>query len=519
MHVLQLSPTQQVAYNRLLGEIEAQQAAVLSGRGGCGKSAILRRLHDRIGGAYLTMRDFIEASCHAHPLAVEETVYQVVKAALLNHVAVLVDDFQHVAVVLSYVHGYPRQNFIAAALAPLIALARSSGTPLVFVTEHYPVPGLNSSAATVEVAKFTVDDYRVFCEAYLGERAQQLDLQRVHRYAPRLNARQVRSTCEALRDGPLDSDRFIEYLREHHLVSNVDLGEVQSVDLNDLKGVDDVLEALEANVILPLENAEVAEELALKPKRGVLLAGPPGTGKTTIGRALAHRLRSKFFLIDGTVVSGTADFYHRIQQIFEAAKQNAPSIIFVDDSDVIFESGQETGLYRYLLTMLDGLESASLGRICVIMTAMDVGSLPPALVRSGRIELWLETRLPDAAARGAILADRSGDLPAAIGTIELDRIADASEGLSGADLKRVIEDGKLLFAYDRTRNAPMQPSTDYFLRAIEVVRRNKQQYAEAEESARLRQVHSGVHHEGGWVSVEEGAAALGYAMLQAEANS
>ena len=70
---------------------------------------------------------------------------------------------------------------------------------------------------------------------------------------------------------------------------------------------------------------------------------------------------------------------------------------------MIFESGEELGLYRYLLTMLDGLESESAGRVCVMMTAMDVGSLPPALVRSGRIELWLETRLPDDAARGAIL--------------------------------------------------------------------------------------------------------------------
>jgi len=125
-------------------------------------------------------------------------------------------------------------------------------------------------------------------------------------------------------------------------------------------------------------------------------------------------LKSKFFLIDGTIISGTQQFHPRIHQVFEAAKQNAPAIIFIDDSDVIFETGQETGLYRFLLTMLDGLESTSAGRICLMMTAMDVGNLPPALVRSGRIELWLETRLPDQSARAAILTDRCADLPAAI---------------------------------------------------------------------------------------------------------
>ena len=134
-------------------------------------------------------------------------------------------------------------------------------------------------------------------------------------------------------------------------------------------------------MILPLENTEVSEELNLKPKRGVLLAGPPGTGKTTIGRALARRLKSKFFLIDGTVISGTPAFHQVVHRVFEAAKQNAPAIIFIDDTDVVFEGGHETGFYRYLLTMLDGLESASAGRVCLIMTAMDVGNLPPALAR------------------------------------------------------------------------------------------------------------------------------------------
>jgi len=121
-----------------------------------------------------------------------------------------------------------------------------------------------------------------------------------------------------------------------------------------------------------------------------------------------------------------------------------------------------------------------------MMTAMDVGSMPPALVRSGRIELWLQTTFPDAAARMAILRDRCASLPKAIGEVDIAALAASSEGLSGADLKRVVDDGKLLFAFDRERKKQTRPSSEYFLTAIETVRRNKEQYADAEARARMR---------------------------------
>ena len=184
----------------------------------------------------------------------------------------------------------------------------------------------------------------------------------------------------------LDTPRFLDYLNTHDLVSNVEIEEVEAVTWNDLRGVDDVIQALEAKIALPFENRELAVELGLKPKRGVLLAGPPGTGKTTIGRALAHRLKGKFFMVDGTMIAGSNNFYAEINRVFSAAKRNAPSIVLIDDADVIFEGHKEDGLYRYLLTKLDGLESASSGRVCVIITAMEPADLPAALLRSGRIE-------------------------------------------------------------------------------------------------------------------------------------
>jgi SpoVK/Ycf46/Vps4 family AAA+-type ATPase len=307
----------------------------------------------------------------------------------------------------------------------------------------------------------------------------------VYRFARSLHAYDLKAIGTLLRsDADLNTDRFIEALRNFGLTSNVNLGEVQQVTLADLKGVDDIIESLEANVVVPLEQVELADELRLKPKRGVLLVGPPGTGKTTVGRALAHRLKSKFFLIDGTYISGTFNFYNRVQEVFQEAKHNAPSIIFVDDSDAIFESGEELGLYRYLLTMLDGLESESAGQVCVMMTAMDVGHLPPALIRSGRIELWLEMRLPDEAARAAILEQMLRTQAPVFAALEVARVVEATVGFTGADLKRLLEDGKNLLAFDKVRGQSLRPVTEYFLRAVTTVRENKAHYADADARAR-----------------------------------
>ena len=123
----------------------------------------------------------------------------------------------------------------------------------------------------------------------------------------------------------------------------------------------------------------------------------------------------------------------------------------------------------------------------LMMTAMDVASLPPALVRSGRIELWLETRLPDAAARTALLTDLCAKLPASLGRVDIEQLVAATEQLSGADLKRVVEDGKLLYAFVRAKGTPKASVTDYFIDALATVRGNKMRYAEAEARARSRQ--------------------------------
>ena len=171
-----------------------------------------------------------------------------------------------------------------------------------------------------------------------------------------------------------------------------------------------------------------------------------------------------------------------IHRVFHEAKENAPAIIFIDDSDVIFESGQEHGLYRYLLTMLDGLESKRGARLC-------------GDDRHGRGQ---PTAGPDPfGPRRALARDepaRRVGSPAILGQLveSCRRVAPdrpgaayrAADGFTGADLKRVIDDGKALYAFDRATAQPLKSITDYFLAAIETVRANKCEYAQAEARAR-----------------------------------
>lgn len=492
----QLTPSQEAAYNSLKLAMNAGSLLYLRCPHGRGRTTILRKLRGETGGAFITAKDFVAVSATRHPLSLEETLFSVVSAALEDHEIVFVDDIDLIHNATSSCHFYPRGRYVETTLLSLSDLVLQANKKLVVSTDGPIAEAYAKRSFGFSIPRFSPADYSALLKIFLhAERAETLDCEKIFRFAPKLNAHQLKAACDWLRpSGPTTTEQFIEYLRSQRLASNVDLSEVQEVDLAELRGVDDVIRSLEIHIVLPLSDDPMAAEIGLRPKRGVLLYGPPGTGKTTVGRALAHRLRGKFFLIDGTFIAGTGQFYQRIHQVFESAKENSPAVIFIDDADAIFEDGEERGLYRYLLTMLDGLESEGTARVCVMMTAMNLQHLPPALVRSGRVELWLEMKLPDADARREIFRNHLEDLPEDLLTCDLDAVLAATEGFTGADMKGLVSDAKGLYAFERASGQTLRPSTQYFLESAGSVRENKERYARAEEAARNRVRISNPNH-------------------------
>lgn len=480
-----LCPAQASALQFLIDWHDQKSLLHLYSGTGLGKTEILKQLQRHTGAHWLDVRPFVAEVATRHPLAMQDTFWHVLIQAIEQHSAIIIDDFHLFFNYATGCHSNPRGSYHeTVAKAILLALSSKNGKLILGSNGELPDAFSDPQWAT-RIEDFTVEDYRHIFQQYLGAtRISQVDFESVFRFAPNLNIYRIQRICHWLKaEDELKTEELLDFIQSQGMASNVQVSEVQEVELSDLCGIDEVVIALEDNIIMPMENIKLATELGLTPKRGVMLAGPPGTGKTTVGRALARRLRGKFFLIDGTIISGTEYFYHHINSIFHMAIANAPSIVFIDDSDVIFESGREHGLYRYLLTMLDGLESKSANNVCVMMTAMDLGNIPPALVRSGRIELWLQMKLPDSDSRQRLLQNLMADKVQLSSPSAWTSILSATEGFSGADLKRLAQDAKLLMAADITRGREVVTFEAYLARASESIKRAQSEYARSAQLA------------------------------------
>jgi len=220
------------------------------------------------------------------------------------------------------------------------------------------------------------------------------------------------------------------------------------VTYDDIGGMRDVIEKVREMVELPLKYPELFERLGIEPPKGVLLYGPPGTGKTLLAKAVANEADAAFFSINGPEIMSKyyGESEENLRRIFEQARKNAPSIIFIDEIDAIAPKRDEvTGeterrVVAQLLTLMDGLEER--GRVIVIGATNRPDALDPALRRPGRFDREIEVRVPDKQGRKEILQIHTRNMPLA-DDVDLDKLAEITHGFVGADLAALCREAAM----------------------------------------------------------------------------
>ncbi|MFN0056876.1 MAG: ATP-binding protein [Planctomycetota bacterium] len=235
------------------------------------------------------------------------------------------------------------------------------------------------------------------------------------------------------------------------------VAERPDVKFADIAGLDDVKEEVRLKIIYPFLHTELAEKYRLQAGGGILLYGPPGTGKTLIARAIAGETQCAFFTVKPSEILSkwVGEAEQNLEQLFAAARRNAPSIIFIDEIDALAPCRAENRssvMSRLVPQILAELEGFGGRREPVLFLGAtnEPWSLDPAILRPGRFDERIYVGLPDHPALLKLLELQLADRPLAA-DVDLPRLAELLDGCTGADV----------------RNICRKAADEAFLRAIE----------------------------------------------------
>jgi len=251
---------------------------------------------------------------------------------------------------------------------------------------------------------------------------------------------------------------------------------------DDIGGLKEAIQQLREVIEWPLKYPEIYKQLNSRPPNGILLFGPPGSGKTLLAKALAHETEINFISVKGPefLSKWVGESEKAVRETFRKARAAAPCIIFFDEIDAIagmrgrFSGSQVTEqVVSQLLTEMDGLEG--LKDVILLAATNRPDMLDPALLRSGRFGRHVEIPMPDKDARVAIFKIHLRNKPLA-SDVDINQMAQDLEGYTGADIQAICEEATLL----TIRNAVMDITIDaHDATSIKKVKISKAEFEDA----------------------------------------
>lgn len=300
---------------------------------------------------------------------------------------------------------------------------------------------------------WVLDNTYGFVGADLAALVREAAMRALRRYLPEIDLEEETLPPEVLEKMEVCMDDFKEAIRDVEPSALREIYvEVPEVSWEEVGGLLEVKDRLKESVEWPLTKPDLFEHFGIKPPRGIVLFGAPGTGKTLLAKAIANEAQANFISIKGPelISKWVGESERAIREIFKKAKQSSPSIIFLDEFESIASmrsggsasEGSDVGnrVVNQLLASMDGVES--LDGVIIVAATNRPEMIDPALLRSGRFERVLHVPPPDAGAREVIFGIHSEGMP--LSKFSFKDILTGMDGFTGADIEAVCREAALI---------------------------------------------------------------------------
>ncbi|RBI59840.1 AAA family ATPase [halophilic archaeon] len=472
-------PMRQPELFRRLG-IAPPKGVLLYGPPGTGKTLIAKAVANEIDASFFTLSGpEIMSKYYGES---EERLREIFEEAQENSPAIVfIDELDSVAPAREEVTGEMEQRVVAQLLSLMDGLEARGDVVVIGATNRIDAVdpalrrggrfdreieiGVPDRNGRLEILQIHTREMPLTDDVDLGEYADRThgfvgaDIESLAKEAAMNALRRVTQGIDMEEDLPPEDLEEIEIIEDdfEEAFQSVEpsamrevLVEIPDVSYDDVGGLEQVKHELVRSVEWPLTYPQMFNKLRTEAPKGVLLYGPPGTGKTLMARAVANASNVNFISVRGPELLNkfVGESERAVREVFQRARQTAPTIIFFDEIDSIaperggsFDSQVTERVVSQLLTDLDGIEE--LRGVFVLGATNRPDMIDRALLRPGRLEKNIYVPVPDQEARREIFLVHVRDMPVA-DDIDFDDLAEQTDGYTGGDIEAIVREASML---------------------------------------------------------------------------